>query len=242
LNIQLQKTINGRGKIIPKNRHTHNQSWEWQSGTSINSRVDTSKLMPCYFSLALKRVINWAVASRKKYPGKRILATKLDIKVAFRRCHLNVDTAVQTCTQLPDLCLALMMLRLSFGSAPCPSVFGSISESKCNLITAILLHDDWDPLTPFAKEAQTHVPPKEVLPDDVPFGIGRDLIIDILIDPRGIIDVYINDFLGLTIDLEDTDNVTRLECAPLLGLTAVSREVAKIKPLPRDEMGGQKSW
>jgi hypothetical protein len=54
LNIQLQKTINDRGKIIPKNRLTHGQSWEWQSGTSVNSRVDTSKLMPCYFGSALK--------------------------------------------------------------------------------------------------------------------------------------------------------------------------------------------
>ncbi len=65
LNIQLQKTIYKRGKIIPKNRLTHNQSWEWQSETSVNSRVDTSKLMPCYFGLALKRIINWAVAARK---------------------------------------------------------------------------------------------------------------------------------------------------------------------------------
>ncbi len=240
LNIQLQKTINERGEIIPKNRLTHDQSWAWQSGTSVNDRVDTSKLMPCYFGSALKRIINWAVAARKKYPGKRILATKLDIKAAFRRCHLNAETAVQTCTQLPDLRLALMMLRLSFGGAPCPSVFGTFSESICDLIIAILLHDNWDPLTLFAKEAQAHVPPKEVLPEDVHFGIGRDLIVDIPIDPRGTVDVYIDDFLGLTIDLEDSDNSTRLERAPLLGLTAVSREVAKVEPLPRDEMDARK--
>jgi hypothetical protein len=58
--------------------------------------MDTSKLMPCYFGSALKQIINWAVAARKKYPGKRILTTKLDVKVAFRRCHLNADTAMQT--------------------------------------------------------------------------------------------------------------------------------------------------
>jgi hypothetical protein len=48
LNIQLQKTINERGEIIPKNRMTHDQSWAWQSGTSVNSRVDEEQLMPCY--------------------------------------------------------------------------------------------------------------------------------------------------------------------------------------------------
>jgi hypothetical protein len=49
LNIQLQKTINEQGEIIPKNRMTHDQNWKWQSGTSVNSRVDKEQLMLCYF-------------------------------------------------------------------------------------------------------------------------------------------------------------------------------------------------
>jgi hypothetical protein len=142
LNIQLQKTINEQGEIIPKNRMTHNQSWKWQLGTSVNSRVNEEQLMPCYFGRALKRLINWAVAARKLHPRKRILATKLDVKAAFRRCHLNALTAVQTYTQLPALCLALMMLRLSFGGAPRPLEWGEISESVCNFINAILQHND----------------------------------------------------------------------------------------------------
>jgi hypothetical protein len=63
----------------------------------------------------------------------------------------------------------------------------------------------------FAEKPQAHVPPKDVLPDGVPFGIGRDLIVDIPIDARGIVDLYINDFIGLTINLDGTDNATRLE-------------------------------
>ena len=58
---------------------THDQSWTWQSETSVNSRVDEEQHMPCYFGQAMKRIINWAVAARKKYPNIRILATKLDI-------------------------------------------------------------------------------------------------------------------------------------------------------------------
>jgi hypothetical protein len=84
LNIQLQKTINERGKIIPKDRLTHDQSWKWQSETSVNSRVDEEQLMPCYFGRALKRIIYWTVAMQKQYPKKRILATKLDVKAAFQ--------------------------------------------------------------------------------------------------------------------------------------------------------------
>ena len=120
----------------------------------------------------MKRIINWAVTARKKYPNIRILATKLDFKAAFRQCHLNASTAIQTCTQLPELRLALMMLRLTFGGAPCPSEFGAILETICDLINTILQHDNWDPLTLFAETAQANVPPKETFEDDIPFGIG----------------------------------------------------------------------
>ncbi len=34
-------------------------------GTSVDSRVDKTKLMPCYFGKLLKQLINWAVAARK---------------------------------------------------------------------------------------------------------------------------------------------------------------------------------
>jgi hypothetical protein len=110
LNIQAQSTINKRGENIPKDRLTHNQSWKWQSKTSVNRRLEKEKLMPCYFGRAIKHLINWAVAARGKYPNKRILATKLNIKAAYRRCHLNAMTAIQTCTQFPTKGLALMML------------------------------------------------------------------------------------------------------------------------------------
>jgi hypothetical protein len=49
LNIQLQKMINKQGEHIQKNRMTHNQSWKWQSGTSVFSRVNKEELLPCYF-------------------------------------------------------------------------------------------------------------------------------------------------------------------------------------------------
>ena len=124
-----------------KNRLTHDQNWKWQSGTSVNSRVNKDKLMPCYFGRTMRRLINWAVAARKLYPNKRILATKLDVKAAYRCCHLNVTIAVQTCTQIPSEGLALLMLQLTFGGAPCPLEWGSIAESICDLANTILLNN-----------------------------------------------------------------------------------------------------
>jgi hypothetical protein len=72
------------------------------------------------------------------------------------------------------------------------------------------------------------------LDDNIPFGIGRDLVVDIPVDPRGTVDLYIDDFCGLTVDIDD--NALCLERAPLLALVYAAREVATIKPLPRDDI------
>jgi hypothetical protein len=62
---------------------------------------------------------------------------------------------------------------------------------------------------------------------------------EIPINARGTVDVYIDDFIGLTVDLNETDNAIHLKRAPLLGLTTVSREVSPFKPLPCDNMDAQ---
>jgi hypothetical protein len=157
---------------------------------------------------------------------------KLDVKAAFCQCHLNASTAVQTFTQLPALCLALMMLRLLFGGAPCPSEWSAILELICDLIHAILHHNDWNPLSLYATDAQEHVPSMELLPDNVPIGIGSNLIVDIPINTRGTIGIYFDDFIGFTVNIKGANNATRLERALLLGLTAVSCKVSPIEPLP----------
>jgi hypothetical protein len=54
------------------------------------------------------------------------------------------------------------------------------------------------------------------MPDDVPFGIGKELIVNVEINPRGIHDIYINDLIGLGLDLPDCNNIRRSERAPLL--------------------------
>ena len=144
-----------------------------------------NKITPCYYSRALKRIINWTVAAWRKYPGRKFFVSKLLVKAAFWHCHLNAETAVQTCTQLPQLGVALMILRLLFGGAPCPSDYGVISESICNLINAIRQHNEWDQNTLFHKEAaQADVPAKESFPDDVPCSDQQDLIIDILVNGK----------------------------------------------------------
>ena len=147
MNIMRQNTIDEHGRTIEKDRLTHDQSYKWGSGTSVNSRFNKDLLLPCKFGACLKRLINWAVATRNKYTNKTILASKIDYKSAYRRCHLNTKVAVQTCTQLPEENLAIMALRLTFGGCACPLEWGAISETICDLAMAFLHSDDWDPIS-----------------------------------------------------------------------------------------------
>ena len=126
-----------------------------------------------------------------------------------------------------------MMLRLTFEGAPCPSEWGSIAESICNLANAILLSNNWDPSS--LQSPNRHlIPNKIILDDGIPFRIGQDLIIEIPVDPRGTVDLYIDDFCGLTVDIDG--NKTCLERAPLLALGTAAQEGAEIEPLPCDDI------
>ena len=235
MNIMQQNTIDEHGRIIDKDRLTHDQSYEWTQGLSVNSRVDKSTLLQCRFGHCLNRLINWTVAARKKFPGCPILAQKIDYKSAYKRCHLQADTAIQTCTQLPDDDLALIALRLTFGGSPGPYEWSAISETICDLSMAILQDDDWDPATLHAPNPEL-VPPPVLLPSDVPFGVGRDLVVDIPVNPKGIVDIFLDDTVSLTVALPGSDHATRLSRATLLAIHASARPQHPSEPIPREEM------
>jgi hypothetical protein len=54
MNIQKQNIIKEHRRIIKKDCLTHNQSYKWPSGTSINSRVITEELLLCMFGACIK--------------------------------------------------------------------------------------------------------------------------------------------------------------------------------------------
>jgi hypothetical protein len=49
MNIIAQNTIDNKGQIVLKDRLTHNQSWHWSSGTSINSQVQKDFFLECRY-------------------------------------------------------------------------------------------------------------------------------------------------------------------------------------------------
>ena len=61
-----------------------------------------------------------------------------------------------------------------------------------------------------------------LIADDIPFGVGHQLIVDLPLDERGTIDCYIDDTVGLTIDIPESDNASKMEHAPLLAIHTIS--------------------
>jgi hypothetical protein len=111
MNIMTQNTIDKFGQIIiPKNRLTHDQSWKWSSGTSLNIRIQKELIQACQYGFCIRRLIRWAVVARRKYPDQRILTTKFEYKLAYRRGILHFTTALQTAMQLPEDNLAIITL------------------------------------------------------------------------------------------------------------------------------------
>jgi hypothetical protein len=235
MNIMEQNTIDKFGQIIQKDRLTHNQSWKWSSGTSVNSRVRKELLQACQYGFCICRLINWAIAARRKYPSQQILATKNDNKSAYCRGILHFATALQTATQLPEDHLAIITLRLTLGSAPCLFEWGIMSESICDLENELLKCKEWDSLTLHAL-VQADIPTQEYLDDDIPFAMGRESIVDIPVNLHGYVDIYINDMTGLTINLPKTRNANRLEAAIPLAIEVAARPNDINEPIPQEPM------
>ena len=166
----------------------------------MNSRVEKADFLSCKFGACLKPLMNWTVAARKKFQGKKIISSKLDYKFAYRQFHLNVNTEIQTCTQLPEEGMAIVALCLTFGGAPGPYEWGVLSESICDL-SIVIMHDaGWDP-TSLCDTNGHLVPPPLFLDNSIPFAEGKYLIIDVMVDSRDTGNVYIDDTIARTVDV-----------------------------------------
>ena len=83
MNITDQNSINERGEIVAKKRLTHNQSFKFSSGTSLNSRVIKEDLQDCMYGSCLFRIIHQILNIHQKYPNKQVFLQKIDFKAAY---------------------------------------------------------------------------------------------------------------------------------------------------------------
>ena len=113
MNIMAQNTIDEFGHIILNDHLTQDQSWKWSMGTLVNSQVKKELLQALRYGFCIRRIINWALVARQKCPGQRILASKIDYKLAYCQGMLHFATALCTASQLPDNNLSIITLKLT---------------------------------------------------------------------------------------------------------------------------------
>ena len=113
-----QFSINELGERIEKNRLTHDQSFDFSEGNSPNSRLIRDDLPELRYGACLSQIIHYAHALRFAYPRKKIVASKTDLKSAYRRAHLLGPLAAMALTIVGYY--ALLSLQLTFGGAYCP--------------------------------------------------------------------------------------------------------------------------
>ncbi len=69
--------------------------------------------------------------------------------------------------------------------------------------------------------------------------MGRELIVNVPVDPHGYADIYIDNTTGLTIDLPRTCNANRLEAAIPLAIKVAARPNDVNEPIPQESMVAQ---
>jgi hypothetical protein len=99
-----------------------------------------------------------------------------------------------------------MALCLTIGRAPCLYEWGVISETMCDLATAIIFNNKWNPNNLHVPNQENSPPPK-FMHNYLPFGIGNKLIVNVNVNPQGIHNIYNDDLIGLGLDLPDCRNI-----------------------------------
>lgn len=244
-----QNTINEQGRINTKWRVTHDQSFAFSSGTSVNSRVQHEKLLECLYGWALKRLLHAIIYYRTQYPSTPLVIAKYDLKAAYRRIHFDWESARRSIVTLRGLKtptetgnhstdseqLALMSLRMTFGGSPHPSEFSALSECIADISNTLLQTDDWNPDELYSPYNALLDQEPRLEEAEIPFAPARTLLVDPQLADGGAADVYIDDIFNVFPLLSD-QHWKRGRNAALLAIDCMGRPTRVDDPLPRDPL------
>ena len=139
-----QSAINKIGERIPKDRLTHDQSFDFLDGNSVNHRLLVEdEFHELRYGSCLLQLMHYAHALRFNQPSKKNVCSKIDLKSAYRRNYLGGKLGAMAITIVGYF--ALMSLRLPFGGTYCVHVWCVISEFICDVTNALLRCKHWDP-------------------------------------------------------------------------------------------------
>ncbi len=237
LGCHLQETINEKGEKIPKYRMMHNQSFPGPSGQSVNNRVIQDLLVHCMYSFVLLRSLYFIISLWKCHPSTKIFISKFDLDSAYCHCHLSGKTTHE-CLSIHNGIL-LMALRMAFGGSPCPSLWGYISDTICDVCNIIISNNHWVFKHAFDPLIFTLDPPKS-LPDSVPFHQARNLSVEIPINDMGKLGIYIDEMIAIAPDINE--NVLRGSYAIPLAIHTLGRPSTDPNPIPQKDIISMKNF
>ena len=229
-----QLGISASGEFIPKMRLTHDLSFAGAtSGESINSRVQKENLEPCMFGHTLLRLIHKIVQLRARFPDKIIWIRKEDAKSAYRRIHVNANTAVQAAVQLTidNEDYVLISLRLPFGGSPCPAEFCLVSDIITDAINDLMNCKGWDPKV-IHSDYLTKIPKEKPLAKDIPFAQACQLSVSLEEQDTCKADVFVDDVITIGADIGD--NLDRVKAAPCSIMHALAHKNSEKPHVKRD--------
>ena len=143
LGVAEQFTINEKGERTIKRRVTHDCTFPFPSGDSINNRTIHELLEPCIYGQCLRRLLHQTHQIRLNYPHEVILQMKHDLDAAYRCMHQLPDEAVLSITIVDGV--AYLEVRLPFGVAAGPNKYITMSEMVFDATNDLMANKTWDP-------------------------------------------------------------------------------------------------
>ena len=176
------------------------------------------------FGHCLIRIVHYILALRREHPHKRIFMSKVDYKSAYRKSHLNWETAIQSMTQLNGYLIA------TFGGTSCLYNWITISEAIMDLANMLLNNPEWNAST--LRSSLWHSIPKDAtLPDDITFAQALPAVVSPLVGCCSKADVYIDNTTTITVD--DSINLQRAQATVPLAIQFLGRPLSQDELIPR---------
>ena len=131
------------GTQARKPRLTHNLLFSLMGNNfNLNDRVDMTKYSELIYGWCLQQVIHFIFVLCLNHPGRVIFIVKDNLSDAYRRLVHALNTTKQSIIFLNNI--AYMFLWLTFGKAPNPDAWCTISEIISDLSNKVPLIQEWD--------------------------------------------------------------------------------------------------
>ena len=228
LGVARQLAVNEKGEYKDKFRITHDCSFRYPSGFSLNESVDMEAIPDCKYGKALIRFLHQVHLLRLRHPKKTIWLVKTDLDAAYRRLHVTPKIALLQVSIVGKI--AYIGCRLPFGSSPAPALYSVVSDAVFDLANDLL--DDEHLIVD-----NLHSPNRSELPAPIPmdpaieYGQAKPLLPPVVYK-AAFVEGYIDDGVAATID--GPNHIERLQNAVPLAVHTFFRPLQKER-LPRKD-------